>query len=332
MNAQSPSLLLVDDEAGLRRSLNFGMAQQGYHVDALEEGLPALDMVDKAIKRGSPYNCVVADINLPDINGLKLLEVLKSKYPNQPVIVISAYGNEATRDQVATMRGDAYLDKPFLVEELTALLKGLPARKVVVAERPAADLGVHTVSAYAAIKLREDGDYAETFRRLYVMDNVIYCDAVQGDMDVVMLLNAASYTEIEEIVRTRINTMPEVESVVCQNVVKPEIDPAVAQFIAEYSRQRTVSPSEYKLQHSRSALTAYLFIEVQDHCLASVFPKLCFLERVVSCDATHGSSQITAVVQAQTVDQLNRTLVHDIKQIDGIARVRTARVINMLEM
>jgi CheY-like chemotaxis protein len=233
MDAQPQSLLLIDDEAGLRRSLNFGMAQHGFRVEALEEGLPALDRVERAYQGGRPFNYVVADINLPDINGLKLLEVLKSKYPNQAVVVISAYGNDTTRDQVATRRGDAYLDKPFMADELAAVLASIPVKQAGPTTHAGPAVTAHTVSAYAAIKLKDGCNYAETFRQLYYMDNVIFCDAVQGDMDVIMLLNASNHAELDEIVNTRIRSIPDVAEVIRYRIVKPAIDEGISQFISE---------------------------------------------------------------------------------------------------
>ena len=87
MDAAATKLLLIDDEAGLRRSLRFGLNQLGYEIDESEEGLPALQLIESSFAAGNPYGYVIADISLPDINGLKLLEVIKSRYPELPVIV-----------------------------------------------------------------------------------------------------------------------------------------------------------------------------------------------------------------------------------------------------
>ena len=174
MNTETTKLLLVDDEAGLRRSLNFGLTQRGFELDESEEGLPALKLIESSYSSGKPYRLVLLDINLPDIDGLKLLELIKSKYPNLPVVVISAYGTEMTQSRVTSRQGDAYLDKPFLVDELTDLLAALPAAQAAPDRAPAPELAAQTVSAYAMVRLTKEANVVETFRALYFMDNVIW--------------------------------------------------------------------------------------------------------------------------------------------------------------
>jgi two-component system response regulator PrrA len=137
MNADHGKVLVIDDEAGLRRSLRFGLSQRGWAMDEVEEGLPALKLIERSFADGAPYQCVVADICLPDIDGLKLVELIKSTFPALPIVVVSAYGNATTEDDVKGRHGDAFLSKPFLVDELTRVMGGLPhAKAQPVRSRP----------------------------------------------------------------------------------------------------------------------------------------------------------------------------------------------------
>ncbi|MGC4122966.1 MAG: response regulator [Myxococcales bacterium] len=79
MDTDHGKVLVIDDEAGLRRSLRFGLSQRGWAMDEVEEGLPALKLIERSYADGAPYQCVVADICLPDINGLKLVEIIESR-------------------------------------------------------------------------------------------------------------------------------------------------------------------------------------------------------------------------------------------------------------
>ena len=333
METATQKLLLVDDEAGLRRSLNFGLSQRGYAIDEVEEGLPALKLIDSSYAQQRPYCVVMLDINLPDINGLKLLELIKSRHPGLPVIVVSAYGSPATPATVAMKHGDGYLDKPFLVDELTDLIARLPRpqpEERIAAPAPATQ--PQTVSAYAMVRLAPTADVMATFRSLYFMDNVIYCDAVYDQFDIVMLLNGGSQAEIEELVRTRIRSNPDVAEVTLSPIVRPQLDPAVAGFIKEYDQQRGLDPAAYKLAHGRASLSTYVFVDIEPQRLSEVFPKLYFMKGVVSCDATRGEHDAVLLVQSHSFEENERILTQELKLIDGIVRTSTVKVINLLEM
>jgi len=329
MTTQHPSVLIVDDEAGLRRSLHFGLAQRGFVAEEVEEALPALRLIDSRFKEGRPFQFVVADINLPDINGLKLLEMIKSKYPALPVIVISAYGAEDTGDSVSVKHGDAYLGKPFRIDELTDLLHQIPEQRVEAVESPGAAVEKASVSAYVMVTVRADADVSSLFRGLYYMDNVVYCDAVHGQYDVVLLLNGASAIEIDQAVR-RIEALPGVAGAEPYQIVAPAIEPAIADFIKDY--EHNLRREHYRARLAGTAMSAYLFVEVEKGRFAEVFPKLYFMNGVVSCDATRGQYGAVALIQSPTFKGIEKILNEDVRMIDGIVRARSVKIITMYEM
>jgi CheY-like chemotaxis protein len=330
--AATTKLLLIDDEAGLRRNLRFGLCQRGYEIDESEEGLPALQLIEKSVATGHPYGYVIADINLPDINGLKLLELIKSRYPELPVIVISAYGNEVTQNVVTTKRGDAYLDKPFLVDELADVITRLEKPAAAPQPEPEPATAKHSVSAYALVKIREGQDVAAVYRQLYFMDHVVYCDAVYDDYDIVLLLNAATHQEIEQVVQSRVRAMPEVAEVTLDAIVPASLDPGIADFIKHYESQRSVSPQQQKLAHGRTSLSTYLFVDIEPGRMGEVFPKLYFLDGAVSCDACRGAHDAVVLIQSHSFQHIDRLLAREVSAIDGIVRTRSVKIINMFEM
>ncbi len=99
-----PRVLIVDDEAPLRRQVMVGLAQHGYEVDECEEGLSALSKIKAAESKQNPFGCVILDVRLPDIDGLKILSVIKSIYSELPVVVITGYGSEDTVNTVQQPR------------------------------------------------------------------------------------------------------------------------------------------------------------------------------------------------------------------------------------
>jgi len=328
MNANK--VLIIDDEAGLRRSLRFGLTQRGWTSDDVEEGLPALKLIERSYADGHPYTCVIADINLPDINGLKLLELIKSSFPEQPVIVVSAYGSGTTADDVNRRHGDGFLPKPFLVDELTAAIGKLEAHAPVShahkAQQPVSQ------GAYVMVRLDESADRMAVFNKLFFSDQVVYCDAVNGPYHVVLLVTAPTQADVERVVETTIRAVPGVADALVCPIVPPRVDPTVREFIDNYNQSRAVDPATEKVARGRKALSTYVFVDIEPGRMAEVLPRLYFLPGVVSCDATEGRHDAVLLFQTHSVAENERILSDELKRIDGIARAKSAKVVNLIEM
>ena len=185
---------------------------------------------------------MITDMVLPDINGLKLLEVIKSKYPNLPVIIITGYGNEVTPDEVTARHGDGYLSKPFLTEELADVLGKVAPPKTASPQAIAEPALKTSVSAYAMIKVKEGGDVLRVFNKLYFMDNVLYCDAVRNSFDIVLLLNAATPPELDHTIQTKIKILADIDEVVYCPVAKPKLETGIQDFINDYESRKASLP------------------------------------------------------------------------------------------
>jgi DNA-binding Lrp family transcriptional regulator len=255
--------------------------------------------------------------------------MIKSKYPALPVIVISAYGTEGTGDTVNSKHGDAYLEKPFMIDELTAVMHRIPERRVEAVEAPGAAVQKTSVSAYVMVTVRPDADVTSLFRGLYFMDDVVYCDAVHGQYDVVLLLNGTSESEIEQVVR-RIGGLPGVAGAETYPIVRPVIEPEIADFIKDY--EHNVPREHYRARLAGTAVSAYLFVEVEQGRFAEVFPKLYFMNGVVSCDATRGQYDAVVLIQSPNFKGIEKILNEDVRMIDGIVRARSVKIITMYEM
>jgi len=331
MNLEEKKVLIVDDEAGIRRNLHVGLTQHGFSIDDAEDGLSALSQIESSYHKGTPYNFVITDMVLPDINGLKLLEVIKSKYPTLPVIIITGYGNEVTPDEVTARHGDGYLAKPFLADDLVDVLGKVAPPKVDFPQAIAEPALKTSVSAYAMIKVKEGGD-VKVFNKLYFMDNVLYCDAVRNAYDIVLLLNAATPAELDHIIQTKIKTLPEVDEVVYCPVAKPKLEAGIQDFINDYEKQKSLSPQGNKPKRVPSSLSAYVLIEVEKSRFNEIYPKLYFLDNVVSCDTTKGKYDLILLVQSATFNELERLVREKIGSIDGIVRTKMLNIMNLFEM
>jgi len=132
----SEALLLVDDDAPIRRMLARTLAAEGYDVEAVADGGAAL----AAVERSMP-DAIVLDIAMPGVDGLAVTRRLRSKGLRVPILLLTA--RDALRDRVDGLDAgaDDYLVKPFEVEELTARVRALLRRNATPEEQLAfADL------------------------------------------------------------------------------------------------------------------------------------------------------------------------------------------------
>lgn len=114
MNSHAPSVLLVDDEAQIRRFLRAGFEMDGFSVQDAENGA---DGIKNATMR--PPDLVILDLALPDVDGSEVLTRLRS-WSNVPVIVLSVRSNEDEKVKLLKLGADDYMVKPFGMAELLA--------------------------------------------------------------------------------------------------------------------------------------------------------------------------------------------------------------------
>ena len=118
------SILVVDDERGMRDFLKILLAKEGYQVTVCANGEEALKSLEK-----QPFNLVISDIRMPGMSGLELLECIKEKNPDLPVVMITAFASP--NDAVSAMKNGAfdYITKPFNLDEIKTVLKSAVSRK-----------------------------------------------------------------------------------------------------------------------------------------------------------------------------------------------------------
>jgi DNA-binding response OmpR family regulator len=117
-----PTVLIIEDEEGLREILELNFRAAGYRVLAAADGVVGWQQFD----RYDP-DLLVLDLNLPRISGFRLLELVRSE-SDVPVLILSAY-DFAEAEEVAKYRPDAYVKKPFDVQALIATANRLLGRK-----------------------------------------------------------------------------------------------------------------------------------------------------------------------------------------------------------
>jgi type II secretory ATPase GspE/PulE/Tfp pilus assembly ATPase PilB-like protein/CheY-like chemotaxis protein len=123
---ERPTVLLVEDEAPLRRVLRDVLEHEGFRVLEAGDGARALEEVD----RGAP-DLVVLDLVLPQVDGIEVLRRLRARAATRDirVLVLTALGDEESEVKVFEAGADDYLAKPFRAKALTARIRSLVRRR-----------------------------------------------------------------------------------------------------------------------------------------------------------------------------------------------------------
>ncbi|MFA8437185.1 MAG: PleD family two-component system response regulator [Marinifilaceae bacterium] len=108
-------ILIVDDKPEIRNLLNMFLSRD-YNITTAENGMQAFIQMRN---EGAP-NCIISDIQMPDLDGVQFLEMLKSSgvYKDIPVIILSSLSNSEDRIKLLDMGATDYLTKPFNPQEL----------------------------------------------------------------------------------------------------------------------------------------------------------------------------------------------------------------------
>jgi len=126
---QGPMVLLVDDDAAIRRAVGAGLELEGFRVVRASGGRAAL-----AANESVRPSVILLDLAMPDLDGLEVLARLRAEGDDVPVCVLSARDEVEDRVRGLQAGADDYVVKPFALEEVTARLHALLRRRPVLAD------------------------------------------------------------------------------------------------------------------------------------------------------------------------------------------------------
>lgn len=108
-------ILIVDDEETLTFSLyqSFILAQQDFEVVTADNGQDALDKFQQ-----KPFDLIISDIRMPEMNGFDLLNRVKKMAPHTKVILMTAFGSEEYEERALEEGASDYIEKPFELKQV----------------------------------------------------------------------------------------------------------------------------------------------------------------------------------------------------------------------
>ena len=121
--SERPKVLVIDDEPGVRELISEALSLSEINAVQAADGLEALSFL-----RRERFDLLILDINMPKLDGLALLEKLRSEGMSVPVLMLSARADKADINQGLRTGADDYLTKPFSIEELVLRVKAIMRR------------------------------------------------------------------------------------------------------------------------------------------------------------------------------------------------------------
>lgn len=107
------SVLIVDDERGVRRTLEFLLSKEGFRVSVAESGEQAMDRFEER-----PVDLVLTDLRMDGMSGLDVVREVKRRSPGAEVLVMTAFGSIDTAVEAMKLGATDYITKPARNEEI----------------------------------------------------------------------------------------------------------------------------------------------------------------------------------------------------------------------
>jgi len=118
LTKDKPSILIVEDDTNIRKTLNAILQRKGYSTDTAENGREAIQK-----SKAKFFNLALLDIKLPDIEGTKLLTTMHENLPKMVKIMITGYPSLENTVEAVNLGAHAYIIKPVKPEKLIKLIE-----------------------------------------------------------------------------------------------------------------------------------------------------------------------------------------------------------------
>jgi len=132
-----PRILIIDDDPGVLDALRIAFAGKPWHVETATSATAALNR-----HRAAPFDVLLVDKNMPDVNGVDLVRQLRTSGDRARVIMLTGYGSPESAVDALNLGIDAYLLKPLAVADVLDAVEAVLVRGAAVSTGSVADLNI----------------------------------------------------------------------------------------------------------------------------------------------------------------------------------------------
>ena len=189
-----PQVLIMEDEVSVAKGLGMVLSEEGYNVDLAMTGRSALDTFNQKM-----FDLLIADLRLPDIDGMEVIKQVKRRRPDTEVLVITGYSTVTTAVEAMKLGASDYLSKPFTEDEFLSAVKGaLVTKEFMAADAAATPLeplpedSLRLTEVMQQIRQRFTGRQQEVITILQMVQNAV------GYIPIEALQQVADFTRMPE--------------------------------------------------------------------------------------------------------------------------------------
>jgi len=184
---------------------------------------------------------------------------------------------------------------------------------------------------YIFLKLREDSDFYGTFSELCSDRSVIYCDAVRGAFDMILLLRGRTAEELDSFVKRCVENKG-VQNTVFSPVENFRFSGRQADPVSETDSFAAGKRSAGAEHSGNNMCSSYAMVEVEVEEFEQVYRSLCNIDSVKGCDVLKDKHAILLTVKAPLFDRIDEIVSKKIARLDGVLRVIQYPIIPILEI
>jgi CheY-like chemotaxis protein len=122
-------ILCIDDEPDMRALLRDCLAHEHHQVSVASGGREGLEMFRSSLSGGRPFQVVITDLGMPDMDGYDVARAIKEASPGTPILMLTGWDATAKTGGDSAPEVDAVLNKPAQLPELNSLLQRLAAKQ-----------------------------------------------------------------------------------------------------------------------------------------------------------------------------------------------------------
>ena len=183
----------------------------------------------------------------------------------------------------------------------------------------------NTVCSYVLVKIGDREKLVPAVEKLYINEQVLFCDAVDGDYDLVLLVQGDTDHDLDRFITKEIKGLTGVQAV---ETCRLETPPVVITESASANSGEDNPTGRYDGSKAQS----YLFVETIEEYLSDVERELKALDSVVACDISRGKYPLVVLLRAAGFDLIRKIIAEKIRPLPGVLRVKQSRIIKLFEM
>ena len=125
-------ILLVEDESELAETIKRHLKREGFSVVLAADGAVALQMIEDSALQGIPFDLVISDVVMPNMDGIELLRWIKANHPQVSVVLLSGFGDLGAVVDVVRPNMDDYFQKPLTPSDMMNLIQRVDQKRKAV--------------------------------------------------------------------------------------------------------------------------------------------------------------------------------------------------------